>query len=133
MARYVLRDDGYSFKKIMSGRKWVGRVVRRPDGSYYARIGVQGQTPIEATRPTEVEAFEQVAAQAMGYTSAEELHARNRVVRKAKRIENQAADMLYRRVMGKKGADLIDAIDRETDTPEKLMLLLKGFTRDLSR
>ena len=37
---YKLRDDGYAnFKKIMNGRKWVGR-VSRTTGGFLGKIGI---------------------------------------------------------------------------------------------
>ena len=59
-----------SFKKIMHGRKWVGRVCKHADGGF---LGVIGK--LTAHRPTEREAFEEVCALQMGFGSAAELHA----------------------------------------------------------
>jgi hypothetical protein len=38
MSRYKLRDDGYPFRKIMDGKKWVGRVDENADGSFIGRV-----------------------------------------------------------------------------------------------
>ena len=50
---YKLRDDGYpTFKKIMNGRKWVGRVSQTA-GGFLAKIGnyeVEALTEIVALR-----------------------------------------------------------------------------------
>jgi hypothetical protein len=54
---YKLRDDGYpTFKKIMNGRKWVGRVSQTTSG-FLARIG-----DYEAEALTEIAALREVVA-----------------------------------------------------------------------
>ncbi len=54
---YKLRDDGYpTFKKIMNGRKWVGRVSQTTSG-FLAKIG-----DYEAEALTEIAAFREVVA-----------------------------------------------------------------------
>jgi hypothetical protein len=54
---YKLRDDGYpTFKKIMNGRKWVGRVSQTTSG-FLAKIG---NYEVEAL--TEIAAFREVVA-----------------------------------------------------------------------
>jgi hypothetical protein len=54
---YKLRDDGYAtFKKIINGRKWVGRVSQTA-GGFHAKIGDH-----EAEAPTEVLALREVVA-----------------------------------------------------------------------
>jgi len=54
---YKLRDDGYpTFKKIMNGRKWAGRVIQTP-GGFLAKIGDH-----EAEAPTEIAALREVVA-----------------------------------------------------------------------
>jgi hypothetical protein len=56
---YKLRDDGYAnFKKIMNGRKWVGRVSQTA-GGYLGRIG-----SYEAEAITETAALREVVAKA---------------------------------------------------------------------
>ena len=81
---YRLVDHGYPYKKIMHGKKWVGRVVKcvRVDGDgaaprYLGIIRGVG----DVTAPTEREAFEEIAARAMGFDSAAALHAKNRETR----------------------------------------------------
>ena len=62
---HKLRDDGYAnFKKIMNGRKWVGRVSRTGD-SFLGKIGA-----CEAEAPTETAALRAVVAKARGETVA---------------------------------------------------------------
>jgi hypothetical protein len=54
---YKLRDDGYpTFKKIMNGRKWVGRVSQTTNG-FLAKIGAY-----EAEALTEIAALREVVA-----------------------------------------------------------------------
>jgi hypothetical protein len=79
--RFTLRNDGYAgFKKIMQGKKWVGRVVTHAEGGY---LGIIGKNT--ARGATEVEAFREVAAKAFGCSSAAEVEARNREIRAARK------------------------------------------------
>jgi hypothetical protein len=58
---YKLRDDGYAdFKKIMNGRKWVGR-VRKTAGGFLGKIG-----KYEAEAPTEAAALREVVTKVRG-------------------------------------------------------------------
>jgi hypothetical protein len=58
---YKLRDDGYAnFKKIINGRKWVGRVSQSA-GGFFAKIGSH-----EAEALTEMAAFREVVAKVQG-------------------------------------------------------------------
>jgi hypothetical protein len=58
---YKLRDDGYaSFKKIMNGRKWVGRVSQTA-GGFLAKVGNQ-----QAEALTEIAALHEVVAKIQG-------------------------------------------------------------------
>jgi hypothetical protein len=58
---YKLRDDGYAnFKKIINGRKWVGRVSRIA-GGFHAKIGIH-----EAEALTEAAALQGVVAKLQG-------------------------------------------------------------------
>jgi len=89
MTTYRLVDRGYPFKKIMTGKAWVGRVVRHASGSHYlARIKVADDPAIEFTAPTEIEAFEGAVARLVGYESAADLKASNRVARAINRERN---------------------------------------------
>ncbi len=61
---YKLRDDGYAnFKKIMNGRKWVGRVIRTADG-FLGKIGNH-----EAEALTELAALREIVAKVRGDTA----------------------------------------------------------------
>ena len=58
---YKLRDDGYAnFKKIINGRKWVGR-VSQITGGFHAKIGIH-----EAEALTEAAALQEVVAKVQG-------------------------------------------------------------------
>jgi hypothetical protein len=58
---YKLRDDGYAnFKKIINGRKWVGRVSQTASG-FFAKIGDH-----EADALTEIAALQEVVAKVKG-------------------------------------------------------------------
>ena len=81
MSSFILRDEGYgTFKKIVSDRRWVGRVCRHADGSY---LGIIGKTTVKAA--SEREAFDEVVAQHLGYPNAAALRSRNAVVSQANR------------------------------------------------
>jgi hypothetical protein len=84
-----LVDDGYRFKKIMDGRKWVGRVTRHASEPVY--LGTIGKLTVRAA--TEREAFEEVVAQHWGYANAAELKRRNSAIRarnSVRRAESRA-------------------------------------------
>ena len=58
MTALTLKDDDYPhFKKIMKKGKWIGRVARMPDGTYFGKIGND-----EVRCATEREAFDEVGA-----------------------------------------------------------------------
>jgi hypothetical protein len=91
---YRLVDDGYpTYKKIVSGRKWIGRVCKIQN-SY---LGIIGKTEYKA--PTEREAFDEVVARHCGYADAADMFSSNsqvRAVNKARKAEAQyvASEML---------------------------------------
>ena len=119
--RMMEREGTCTFHKIMSGRKWVGRVVQHADGDWLAVIGKNRMV----RRPTAVDAFEQAAAEAMGYASAAALRSRNAEVRQRTRLANGLADEAYRRVL--RGDYKV------LDNPHGALLALRGATRDLRR
>lgn len=42
MAALTLKDDGYPhFKKIMKKGKWIGRVARMPDGTFFGNMPIR--------------------------------------------------------------------------------------------
>jgi hypothetical protein len=88
MTRYRLKDDGYpTFKKIMEGRKWVGRVCKSVNPPGY--LGIIDQTAVRAV--TEKAAFEAVVAQHLGYNDVGELKEINREVRAVSRARKAQA------------------------------------------
>ncbi len=70
---YRMVDVGVSFKKIMHGRKWVGRVVKHATDPRY--LGIIGK--ITVSMPTEREAFDEVVARQFGFASCSALDAHN--------------------------------------------------------
>jgi len=82
MTTYRLVDDGFPYKKIMSARKWVGRVGKHGAGGYFGKIGhifVRGET--------ERECFNEVVAQHIGFENAAQLTIQNRAVRANNRVQ----------------------------------------------
>jgi hypothetical protein len=75
---YTLRDEGFPFKKIYNGRKWVGRVCRHGDGGFLGIIKGVG----EVRASSEKTAFEEIASKAMGYSSAAALKSSNAQARR---------------------------------------------------
>src|SRR5262245_28694233 len=96
MTRYTLKDEGYPFKKIMCGKRWVGRVYKNEaDGTWGGHSG----TIRTKGHPTAVAAFEQVAAECMGYPSAAALRARNSQVSAQNRAARQEAQYAAQELM----------------------------------
>jgi hypothetical protein len=86
MSIYRLVDVGYpTFKKIMNGRKWVGRVCKTTDGY----LGIIGPTQHRAT--TSDEAFREVVAKHLNFDSAASLAASNSEVRAINRARKAVA------------------------------------------
>lgn len=75
---YRLVDDGYpTFKKIMSGRKWIGRVCKTATGF----LGIIGKTEYKGL--TERETFNEVVAKHCGHRDSTAMAASSREVRAA--------------------------------------------------
>lgn len=91
MSRYTLRDDGYPFKKIMHGKKWVGRVTTHADGGYVGIINLPSGSTESARAATEVLAFEVVVARRLGFKTVAELKAANSQARANNRARNAHA------------------------------------------
>jgi len=84
MSRYRLQDCGYpTYKKIVTGRKWIGRVCKVPGGY----LGIIGKTEFKAA--TERQAFDEVVSRHLGFSSSSALDQHNRQVR-AVNSENRA-------------------------------------------
>lgn len=80
MSRYRLVDDGYpTYKKIVTGRKWIGRVCKTSDGF----LGIIGKSEFKSY--DERACFDGVVAKHLGFETVEDLEAKNRRVRAANR------------------------------------------------
>ena len=113
---YRLRDDGYpTFKKIMNGKKWVGRVVKHHTEPVY--LGIIGQTTVR--NATEEGAFAEVVARHLGHRNAEALHATNALVRTTNRVRRQRNKELARRFMQGDLTEKIAVIDAIFDNFEE--------------
>lgn len=94
MTRYTLKDDGYpTFKKIVTGRKWIGRVCKTEKGYY---LGIIGPTMVK--HPTERGAFDSVVAKHCGFEEPADMDQHNRVVGARNRVRRakvkQVADAM---------------------------------------
>lgn len=86
MTSYRLVDDGYpTFKKIVSGRKWIGRVCKTDKGF----LGIIGKT--EYRGQSERETFDGVIAKHCGFDSAADMADMNREVRAINRVQRDKA------------------------------------------
>lgn len=85
-----------TFQRIMTSRRWVGRVWQHADGSYHAQIGTKSNV-MTATGHTAVEAFEAVIAKKFGFDSADALRDHNRNIRQQRNAVNSHARALARR------------------------------------
>jgi hypothetical protein len=85
MPSYRLVDDGYpTYKKIVTGRKWIGRVCKIKDGF----LGIIGKTEFKAY--DERACFDGVVALHCGFASPEQMDARNAQVRAQNRAAREA-------------------------------------------
>lgn len=90
--QYRLVDIGASFKKICTGKKWVGRVVKHATEPRYLGIINTTKGRIEVSMPTEAQAFAEVVARALGFASARDLLQHNQNVRSHNReLRNEAS------------------------------------------
>jgi hypothetical protein len=110
--RLLSRDGTVSYRKIVTGRKWVGRVYHsRTDNLFHGKIGT-----LEATGASEVEAFDEVVARRFGHADAASLRAANARVRannKAVRAKARAFADEYLNAKDLKGR--FDALDKMID------------------
>lgn len=114
MSNYRLRDDGYPFKKIMYGRKWIGRVYQHADGTWHGLIN-----KIELSREkTPVAAFEMAVAKHLGFKDVVHLKERNRQVRRAKQVYRARTRELVNRVFYASGKEQWDALDELMGLPK---------------
>lgn len=111
MSGYRLIDVGYPYKKIMHGRKWVGRTIKCADGRWLARINNSRGPATEVYGSSEVEVFEEAVARQFGYNNAGELHSHNAKVRAVNKVKKQRAQILAHRFMTGTFNDKLDVID----------------------
>ena len=127
MATYRLlpREGTCTFQRIMSGRKWVGRVVQHADGDW---LGIIDKESVR--RPTAMLAFDDIVATHLGYESGAQLRAQNARVRQVKRIYDKATDAVYSEVLHGNFKPL-DVVVK--GRPVGLEMALRGAIRDLKR
>jgi hypothetical protein len=109
-----LVDVGYPFKKIMDGRKWVGRVARHADGHY---LGIIGKLTVKAA--SEREAFDEVVAQHWGYPNAATLRAKNAVVRHQNKVRRAGARAIADQMLAGDFEPFMNLMDRVLDSERK--------------
>lgn len=89
--RYTLKDEGFPYKKIYHGRKWVGRVwFNQIDKMYTGKIG---QT--EHRDVTALTAFEGVVSRHLGYEDVVALKMHNQEVKAANRASKARAQHAF--------------------------------------
>jgi hypothetical protein len=86
MSRYTLKDDGLPYKKIMQGRKWVGRVWKDAEGMFVGKIGRTEHRDVSV-----LTAFEGAVAEHLGYADVVALKMHNAEVRAANKLHKQQA------------------------------------------
>ena len=116
MSYRLMHPEGTcTFRKIMRGRKWVGRVCSHQDGGFVAVIGkhtwARGSTPVAA--------FEEAAAKHMGFASSAALRERNAEVRYLNRTRRQRGQELARRFLNGSTQDQLNVIDQLFNRLEK--------------
>lgn len=78
MSSYRLVDHGFTYKKIIVRRRWIGRVFKHCSKPVYVgSIPCTGHT-VEA--PTEAAAFREVVALHLGFVNAAAMNRRNAIV-----------------------------------------------------
>jgi hypothetical protein len=111
MPRYTLKDDGYpTYKKIVTGRKWIGRVCKTTTGF----LGIIGPTQFKAA--TEKAAFDGVVAKHCGYADVADMDDANRAIRasnsRARAAGRYVADQLIQGNFEPFGR-MLDKLDKE--------------------
>lgn len=93
MSKFTLLnpEGNIPYSKIVQGKKWVGRVYPKADGTYGA---VLNGNPLHVTADTRLAAFELIVARHFGFNSVEDLRDNNRAVRAANRMRNAHAKAL---------------------------------------
>jgi hypothetical protein len=113
MPRYVLKDAGYpTFKKIMNGRKWIGRVCKTTTG-YLGLIG-----PTQYRHPTERGAFDGVVAKHCGFDSPAAMDAQNRKVGAINRARYAEGQRIAQAMISgdfEPFAQMLERLDKESE------------------
>lgn len=106
----LLNPDGnIPYSKIVQGRKWVGRVYPKSDGTFGAVLNGSNDHVSAATR---IAAFELVVAKHYGYKSADELKQRNAQVRSANRAAKAEARAFSKAFMNASFEQQIAILDK---------------------
>lgn len=110
MAKFKLLnpETNIPYSKIVQGRKWVGRVYPKSDGTFGAVLG-KGE---HVTGSTRVEAFELVVAKFCGFDSANALKSHNSSVRSANRVKRAAARAMADQFLNGSLEDQIAILDK---------------------
>ena len=112
MTTYRLHDDGFPYKKIVTGRKWIGRVCKCADGTY---LGIIGKDMVKECR-SEREAFDRVVAMHCGYSSPEHMDESNERMRAARRASKERANQVFNAMMRgdyEPFADMLQELDKD--------------------
>lgn len=113
-----------TYHKIMTGRKWIGRVIRHAEGGY---LGIIGKLTVRAE--TSVEAFEEVGARWMGYESAAALRSKNRMVRRARAVSREIGNY----AMGEIERGNFEPLTKLLETPAGGAIAVNAFGRLLRK
>ena len=104
---YKLKDEGFPYLKIYSGKKWIGRVYKNVQNQWVCQIGKQ---TYYAGR-TAVEAFDEGTSRYMGYSSAAALRESNRKVQERNVASRQRVHELADRYVKSDFKGKLDVID----------------------
>jgi len=104
MAKFTLQNPerNIPYSKITQGRKWVGRVYPKSDGTFGAVLNGINE---HVTAPTRVAAFELVVSRYLGFNNVDELKANNSRVRATNRINRQIAQSAVNEYLNATSAD----------------------------
>lgn len=97
MSRYRLMppEGTCTFRKIMCGRKWVGRVYRHADGTWRCAMYKCEQ----ASAATPAQAFDEGVAKYLGFANAAALWQHNATVRAYNRQRRASAQHALNQIM----------------------------------
>jgi len=100
--RLTLKDEGYPYKKVMQGRKWIGRVYKTADGLWACDIY---RRRVFTGASTALQAFQEGAAKHMGFEDCSTLQDHNRIMNRRNREQ---------KAMGRALAQDMLSTDRQT-------------------